>query len=92
MGERTEYYAIVRVGRSATEADGLARRRLVEENGEVVELHDESVRRDLSWGPSSVIVEWEHAESTEELLPVSEEEAEGIVERFRVTWGPPPGM
>jgi hypothetical protein len=92
VAERTEYYAIVSPGRPATEADGLARRRLVEENGEVVELHDESVRRDLSWGGSSAIVEWEHGELGFDLVPVSEEEAEAIVERFRVTWGPPLGM
>jgi hypothetical protein len=92
VGERVEYYAITSFGKPAAAADGLARRRSVEEDGKVVGVHDEAIRRDLSWGADSVIVEWEHGESTEKLVPVSEEEAEEIVERFRVTWGPPPGV
>jgi hypothetical protein len=87
MAEQVEYYAVVPPGRQVDAVSGLARRRYVD-NGIV----DESLRRDLSWGPTSAIHSWHRAELTEKLVPVSEEEAEGIVERFRVTWGPPPGM
>ncbi|MFL6074096.1 MAG: hypothetical protein ACJ73S_11935 [Mycobacteriales bacterium] len=92
MAERVDYYAITSFGKPAEAADGLARRRVVEENGKVVGVHDEAIRRDLSWAADSVIVEWEHGESTEKLVPVSEGEAARIVERFRTAWGPPPGV
>jgi hypothetical protein len=82
MANETEYYAIVGVSRSKTNPSGLARRRYTAE-GRV----DESVRRDLSWGPTNAITEWEAGNLAGELAEIPEEDAEELIERFRERWG-----
>jgi hypothetical protein len=47
---------------------------------------DEGLHRDLGWHRTSVIVEWERAESTDDLIEISEDEANRIIERFRARW------
>jgi hypothetical protein len=37
----------------------------------------------MNWQFTPVIVEWERAESTDDLVEISEDEAERIIERFR---------
>jgi hypothetical protein len=44
------------------------------------------LRRDLSWQPDSVIVEWKRGDAVEELREISAEEAAALVERFRQRW------
>jgi hypothetical protein len=75
-----QYYVIV-AGHSSRAASGLARRRLAE-SGPV----DETLRRDLGWRPDSVIVEWEYGDVGADLVRVSEQEAENLIQAFRARW------
>ena len=43
--------------------------------------------RDFSWKFTPVIVEWERGDFGEELVEVSHEQAEKIIEYFRGRWG-----
>lgn len=76
------YYEIAGIGRSAEEPSGLVRRRQTPE-GRV----DESLRRDLTWGSTSAVTDWEYGNHPGELIEVSEEDAERLIERFREKWG-----
>ena len=83
MTNQVRYYAIVGRGRTLDSPSGLARRRNVDGN-----LIDESLRRDMSWGHTTAISEWDRGEElTRDLVEVSEVEAEALVERFREKWG-----
>jgi hypothetical protein len=82
MAEKTQYYAIVGVGRAADDPSGVARRQYT-----VAGRVDESLRRDLTWGPTSTVTDWEYGNHAGELVEVSEEEAERLIERFREKWG-----
>jgi hypothetical protein len=75
------YYAIVTVSRTVRAASGLARRTFGVE-GPV----DETLRRDMTWQPDSVIVEWEYGDVGAELVRVSESEADQLTESFRANW------
>lgn len=76
------YYAIVVRGRAPSDPSGLARRIM---QGE--ETVDQSLRRDLSWGPTTAIVEWEFGEELiHDLKRISKAEAGELMERFRVKW------
>lgn len=81
MPEKIDYYAIVGVGRTRDDPSGVTRRRFTAE-GRV----DEALRRDLTWQRDSAIIEWEYGNLTGELVQISEEEAERLVERFRERW------
>jgi len=85
MAEQAKYYAIIDHRASREEPAGLARRRPVEGGG----FRDEVLARDLTWQFTGVIVEWKRAESTDDLVEVTEDEANQIVERFRARWGTP---
>jgi hypothetical protein len=83
MVNETKYYAIIGRGHKTSDPTGLARR---------VELTDgfidESLRRDLTWGHTNAIVEWNRGEElTRDLIEVSKTEAEALIERFRERWG-----
>ena len=80
MSERLQYFVIVADQRSRAAA-GLARRTYTEA-GSV----DETLRADLSWQPDSAIVEWEYADLAAELVPISETEAENLIQAFRARW------
>jgi hypothetical protein len=54
----------------------------VEDDGFV----DESLRRDLTWGHTSAIVEWKRDALDFELAEISQGEAEALIERFRQKW------
>jgi hypothetical protein len=80
--EEVSYYAIVGVGRTPGDPSGLTRRRFSSE-GRV----DESLRRDLSWGPTDAVTQWEYGNSSGELVEISEAAAQGLIDRFRAEWG-----
>ena len=80
MSDRAQYFVIVADQRSRAAA-GLARRTYAEA-GSV----DETLRADLSWQPDSAIVEWEYADLAAELVPISETEAENLIQAFRARW------
>jgi hypothetical protein len=81
MAAQVQYYAIVIVSRSMRAASGLARRTFASE-GPI----DETLRRDMSWQPDSVIVEWEYGDVGAELVRVSEDEAGRLTESFQARW------
>lgn len=77
------YYAIVSRGRTTSDPSGLARRSVLGD-----EVRDESLRRDLTWGHTTAIAEWNRGEElTRDLVEISEDEARELVERFRRKWG-----
>jgi hypothetical protein len=81
MAERITYYAIIPPGNSYDEPAGLARRTMSDEG-----FHDEALWRDLNWHFSPTIVEWKRAKSTDELVEISEEEAQQLIDRFTKRW------
>jgi hypothetical protein len=81
MPDEVSYYAIVGAGRTAQAPSGLARRRPAPA-GPV----DEALRRDLTWEPDSVIVEWEYGEVGADLVEISQAAAERLIAGFRVLW------
>ena len=83
MSEKVTYYAVTLNAGERANPDGLARRRWLSEGG----VEDEMLRRDLTWKRDTVIAEWNRGDATEELLEISEDEANVLVERFRETWG-----
>ena len=80
--EEVRYYAIVDRWSTPENPAGLARRRRPTTGG----FRDEAIDRNLAWQFTPLIVEWERAESTDDLVEISEEEADRIVERFRARW------
>lgn len=83
MTNNFRYFAILRYGDSADHPSGLARRTLTSEG-----RLDEVLHRDLTWTRDSAIYEWERGEEMgTELIEISEDEAEALVERFREKWG-----
>ncbi len=82
MSEETKYFAVLGQGRSVADPSGLARRTFTAEG-----RLDESLRRDLTWVRSSEIYQWERGENFgPELVEISEDEAEALIERFRRKW------
>jgi hypothetical protein len=83
VSEKVTYYAVTLNAGDRANPDGLARRRWLSEGG----VEDEMLRRDLTWKRDTVIAEWKRGDATEELLEISEDEANVLVERFRGKWG-----
>jgi hypothetical protein len=81
MPNDTTYYAIVDDLATVQNPAGLARRRFSTDG-----FDDEAIDRNLTWQFTPLIVEWERAQSTDDLVEVSEEEAERIIARFREKW------
>jgi hypothetical protein len=77
------YYAIVDRRSTLENPAGIARRRFEPGGG----LNDEALSGDLTWAFTPLIVEWERGKSSPDLISVTEEEAERIIERFRDRWG-----
>jgi hypothetical protein len=82
VAREIEYYAVLGSGRTVQNPSGLARRRMSAE-GQI----DEALQRDMTWVPSSAIIEWEYGDVGAELIEISEADAEALVERFREKWG-----
>ena len=82
MANETKYYAIIGRGHKSSDPTGLARRVVLRDG-----IIDESLRRDLTWGHTNAIVEWNRGEElTRDLIEVSEAEAQALIERFRKKW------
>lgn len=83
MADETVYYAIVRDGQAVNDAAGLARRTHTPQG-----RLDEAIRKNLTWERDSVIYEWERGEELgTDLVEISAEEAERLIEGFRQKWG-----
>ena len=82
MPHKITYYAIIGGNRTVDNPYGLVRR-LEHDDGPA----DEGLRSDFSWDFTPVIVEWEHGSFDDELVEVSHEQAEKIIEYFRGRWG-----
>jgi hypothetical protein len=78
---KTDYYAIIGVGRMADNPSGMARRRYTAD-GRV----DETLRKDLTWGPTNAITDWEYGNLAGELVEISAGEADELIARFRERW------
>lgn len=82
MTRKTIYYALLLEGDSRISPSGLARRE-IDDNGD---LRDEAFKKDGSWGYTPVIASAERGDMTFDLVEVTAEEADRIVERFRAKW------
>jgi hypothetical protein len=83
MADEVTYYAVVSGDGTSSDPSGLARRRRLQAGGFV----DEALRRDLTWGHTSAIVEWKRDAMDFNLVETSEAEAAQLIERFRGKWG-----
>ena len=83
MPNKITYYAIVGGSNSIGNPRGLVRR-LEHDDGP----SDEALRDDFSWKFTPVIAEWERGDFDDELIEVSHEQAERIIQYFRERWGP----
>ena len=81
MPQKITYYAIVGGDRTVDNPSGLVRR-LEHDDG----ADDEALRRDFSWKFTPLIVEWERGDLGEELIEVSHQKAEKIIQYFRGRW------
>jgi hypothetical protein len=83
MANETKYYAIVGRGHKSSDPTGLARRVMAGDG-----IVDESLCRDLTWGHTTAIVEWDRGEElTRDLVEISEAEAQALIEQFQEKWG-----
>jgi hypothetical protein len=83
MSDGVTYYAVVSGNRTVRDPAGIARRRWLQSGG----FEDEALRRNLSWGHTSAIVEWKRDATDFDLVEISEGEAGELIERFREKWG-----
>jgi hypothetical protein len=82
MGKEIQYYAILDSRASRAEPAGIARRRYAEGD----EFYDEALAANFSWQFTPLVVQWERAESSPDLVEVTEDEAKRIIERLRERW------
>jgi hypothetical protein len=82
MAEAITYYAIVNEVSSREAPFGVIRR--VKHSGG---QRDEVLSRDLTWKPSALLYSAERGDLTNDMIPISEEEAERIVSRIRAASG-----
>jgi len=75
------YYAIIDSSDSSYPA-GIVRR-LKEADGSFV---DEGLHSDLAWHRTSIIVEWERGESTDDLTTISEHDAKQVIAKLEGRW------
>ncbi|MGW0806632.1 hypothetical protein [Nonomuraea sp. NPDC002799] len=83
LKEQITYYALLLSRSTRENPSGLARRRRLPGGGIV----DETFQRDLRWHDSDVIWEWRHGESSEDLVEISEAEAQRVMDRFQELFG-----
>jgi hypothetical protein len=82
MADDISYYAIVN-DFSSPERPGGVLRRIKHDRGE----RDEAFTSDLTWEHSPLLYARERGDLTNRLIPITEEEALGIVERIRREFG-----
>lgn len=78
MAEEVSFYAIVNDFNSREEPGGVLRR-VKNDHGE----RDETFGADLRWGRSSLLYAYERGDLTNDMIPISAEEADRIVARIR---------
>ena len=78
MAEEITYYAIIN-DFSSREHPGGVLRRIKHDRGE----RDETFGNDLTWARSPLLYEHEHGDLENKFIPITEEEANRIVERIR---------
>lgn len=78
MAEEISYYAIIDDFSSPAEPAGVLRR-IKHDDGE----RDETFGSDLGWAHSSLFYSHERGDLENKFIPISEEEADIIVERIR---------
>ena len=83
MSDKITFYAIVGGNRTIDNPYGLVRRLEFDQDG----FTDEALRKDFSWNFTPLIVEWEQGDFEDELVEVSHEQAEKIIQYFRERWG-----
>jgi hypothetical protein len=83
MPDDMTYYAVITGDGTVRDPAGLARRRHLQSGG----FEDEALRRDLTWGYTSAIVEWKRDAMDFDLVEISEGAALELIERFRERWG-----
>jgi hypothetical protein len=81
MPDKITYYAVIGGARTVDNPYGLVRR-LETDWG----FTDETIRKDFSWIFTPVIVEWQAGSFDDELVEVSHEQAEKIIQYFRERW------
>ena len=81
MANKITYYAIVGGSNTLDNPRGLVRR-LEHDDGP----SDETLRPDFNWTFTPVIAEWEHGDFDDELVEVSHERADRIIQYFREHW------
>jgi hypothetical protein len=82
MPDKITFYAIVGSNSTDDNHRGLTRR-LETDWG----FTDEALRDDFSWSFTPVIIEWERGDFADELVEVSHEQADKIIQHFREHWG-----
>ena len=83
MSSTLTYYAIIDASDSSYPA-GIVRR-LKDSDGGFV---DEGLHSDLAWHRTSIIVEWERGESTDDLTMISEHDAKQVIAKLEERWKP----
>jgi hypothetical protein len=78
MPNKITYYAIIGGSNTLDNPRGLVRR-LEHDDGP----SDEALRSDFSWRFTPVIVEWERGDFDDELVEVSHQHADKIIQYFR---------
>jgi hypothetical protein len=83
MPDQVTYYAMLLAGDTPSNPSGVARRLVSGDGG----IRDEAFQRDLSWDHTPLIAAAERGDMTFEFVEISTDEAERIIEGFRVKWG-----
>ena len=84
MPDKITFYAITDGANTIENPRGLVRRLEFDGDG----FTDEGLRVDFSWSFTPVIVEWERGDFANELVEVSHDQVERIIQYFRERWGP----
>jgi len=82
MAEAITYYAIVNEFSSRQEPFGVIRR-VKSEDGQ----RDEVFSGDFTWKPTSLLYSAERGDLTNDMIPISSDEAEQIISHIRETFG-----
>jgi hypothetical protein len=83
VNSTSTYYAIIDASDASYPA-GIVRR-LKDADGGFV---DEGLHSDLAWHRTSIIVEWERGESTDDLTTISEHDAKQVIAKLEERWKP----
>jgi len=82
--DKITFYAIIGGDRTVDNPYGLVRRLAFDGDS----FTDEALRKDFSWTFTPLIAEWEHGDFEDELVEVTHDQVERIIQYFRERWGP----